>query len=168
MRTQNKEAQIVNNRNFKEFTKVFVGLNFEIAKKNIDNRNCSPDEVKNLTKNIMDCVSDDNNAELMNRIAATVQAWNEDKTLAWKKSLVEYARSNRDILEIYCETIKGEGKFIIVTEISGGEMLLQHNDFSFELFDKYEDISDFMVLDKDEYAGMKECFTSFNKIYQRG
>ena len=157
-----------NEDNFKLFTKEFAKINFENAKSQLNEKDCSSGEIKGLTTNIMEFVSDDNNANLMNHIAAAVENWGKDKTLAWKKKLSEYARANSDIIAVYCGAKDGNNKFVIVAEQSFGDMALHHNDFCFELFDEYENISDFMVLDQEEFKGMKEIYAEFSKIYQRG
>lgn len=168
MSAQKIKTQIMSDSNFKVFTKEFAKVNYEIAKMSVKESECSVAEIKGLTSNIMQYVSDDENTDLMNHIASVVEHWNNDKTLVWKKALTDYARTQEDIREIYYETKDGASRFLIVTEVTGGEILLQHNDFSFELFDRYDDISDFMVLDEGEFSSMKEYYLSYTRIYQRG
>lgn len=162
MKTQEKIS------NFETFTKVFAKVSFEDAENRVSEADCSTREIKGLTSDIMGFVSEDSNVELMNRIAAKVESWSRDKTLLWRNSLVEYGRTNDDIVAIYCKRKEGAGEIIVVADQSGGEAGLRHNDFCFELFDKYQDIGDFMVLDRGEFDGMKSYYKEFVKIYQRG
>lgn len=164
MRTQKRTTEI----NFSSFTKEFAKIVFDNAENDINKKECSAQEIKGLTTDIMKYVSNDGNVELMNRIAAKVESWSKDKTLPWKKSLAEYGRTHDDIIEVYCGVKEGKNKFIIVTDTSDSDIVLQHNDFCFELFDTYGDIADFMVLDENEYQGMSEYCSGFRKIYQRG
>ncbi len=164
MKAQEKTNQI----NFEAFTEVFSKIIFEAAEDRVNKIDCSTGELKGLTADIMGFVSEDNNVELMNRIAAKVESWSKDKTLIWKNSLVEYGRTSDDIEAIYCKKKEGASEIIVVADHSGGEAGLRHNDFCFELFDQYQDINDFMVLDREEFDGMKSYYRDFVKIYQRG
>lgn len=164
MRIQEKK----HNLNFENFTKEFAKINFEKARVELNKKDCSTREIKGLATEIMGFVSEDSNVELMNRIAAKVESWSKDKTLQWRKSLVEYGRTNDDIVEIYCGKKDNIGKFILVVEQETGDFMLSHNDFCFELFDEYEDIKDFLVLDVNEFGSMRGYYTDYVKIYQRG
>ena len=88
-----------------------------------------------------------------------------DMKLAWMRRISEYATANPDVIAVYCRAKDEKHIFIIVTKQVVGDMALRHNDFCFKLFDEYESIFDFMVLDQEEFDSMKDAYDEFFQIY---
>lgn len=144
---------------------IYAEIEFEHAKEDVKRTDCSAVEIKKLTTDILETVSDKHDIDLMCHIAQKVENWHNDKTFAWKSSLAEYARTHIDIEEVYCGNGEKEHEFIIITNSNESDIILQHNEFCFELFDKYDDIIDFVVLRKEEFLGMRDYYNGFSKIY---
>lgn len=143
-------------------------VNFEIAKEEVKRTDYAVSEIKELTFDIMDKVSNNGNVSLMNTIARNVRNWKKDKTIEWKSSLNAYARSREDIVNIYVGKNTTGNEVIIVADDVVSEQVLEHNEFCFELLDTHADIVNFMVLDQEEYECMSIEFEGYKKIYQRG
>lgn len=144
---------------------IYAEIKFEHAKEDVKRADCTAVEIKNLTTDILETVSNRQDIDLMNLIAHKVENWCSDKTSAWKSNLTEYARTHSDIEEVYSGNGEKEHEFIIVTNSKENDIVLQHNEFCFELFDKYDDIIDFVVLRKEEFCGMRDYYKGFSKIY---
>lgn len=164
---ESKENSI-NEKSLLLLQKTVSRFKLDLAKETVEVTNCSKNEMKSLTRKIIDVVSTDDNAVLMNQVANAVYSWKKDTTQEWKTSLAAFARENAEINRVYAGKTDFGNEFVIVMDDSSSDAVLDYNDFCFELCDRYGDIEDFMVLDTEEYSAMSEQFKSFKKIFQRG
>lgn len=151
-----------------EFSNALLTVNFGQKIEDVVETDFSQEEMKNLTVDIMEKISETRNPNLMNLVANTVDFWKKDKTKEWKQSLCNFARTKKDIINIYVGRSEKGNEFIIVMEDSLNDNVLDYNEFSFQLAEKYSDIKDFMVLDKEEFESLSYYFSKLRKIYQRG
>lgn len=165
---QNKDTAVVSDMQFCEFTQSISGALMSCAIEEVKKSEFSVDKVKDLTVDIMEKVSDKKDTELMNSIAAAVDMWKSDDTKEWKMSLINFARTQDDIVNVYAGKCEGENEFVIVMEDSASDNVLDYNEFGFQLAERYSNIKNFMVIDEEEFEGMEEFFSDLKKIYQRG
>lgn len=162
------DKEVRNNNINNQLIDYAVKINFGVAKEEVKKSDSTVGELKELTLDIMNAVSIDGNSMLMHTIARNVHAWKNDKTSEWKSTLSSYARSRVDIMSIYVGRNESGDEFIIVADDVTSDEILDHNEFCFELVDKYDGIDNFMVLDMEEFESMDTMFRNHRKIYQRG
>ena len=155
----------ISNAQFCEFTQCMSGMVMENAIEEVKTSEFSADKVKGLTVDIMKKVSDKKDAQLMNSVAAAVDMWKNDDAKEWRNSLVNFARTQDDIVNVYVEN---GNEFVIVMEDSASDKVLEYNEFGFQLAEKYSNIKNFMVIDEEEFESMEDFFSDLKKIYQRG
>lgn len=162
MNNKNKrEMDLLNNENF---IKSYLKLNFEIAKKNFEESNFSVTETKEIATDIMNLVSSSNDYNLMSIIAKKIESWKNDTRLIWKEALNSYARTHQDILQIWIY----ENEIIVVVDSVISDDIIEHNDFCFDLMDKFNGICNFMIFDLEEFESLQSEFLDYKKTYQRG
>jgi hypothetical protein len=130
--------------------------------------------VKSLTLQFLDATKKYavSNNGLLDDLSSTIYSWISDvspKILRneWKTELTEYCMNNTDIIEALIYEDDNNNEFIIVMEDASSENILDYNDFGFSLTDKYDHITNFMVIDQDEKTGM-DMLNDYLQIYQRG
>lgn len=164
----NEETIIINTYQFSEFSKTMSCAYLNTAIESVRNTNFSANEIKGIAVDIMKKVADKKDTELMNCVADTVELWKNDKTKGWKMTLAKFARVNNDIFSIYAGRSENGNEFVIVVDDSASDDILDYSEFCFELAEKYNNIANFMILDREEYSDMEDFFSGFKKIYQRG
>ena len=142
-------------------------VTLDTAVSEIKDRESSDTELKWLTMSLAKSVPNENPVEMV-KVAQMVRLWSEDKSIKWRNNLVEYAKTHEDIESVLYKTVDGKGFFLIISSTQDADIILEHNEFCFVLFDKYEDISDFTVLELGEYKSMKNFYQGYAKIYKRG
>lgn len=150
------------------FKKSMSKVYFETSVDAVKNTSFSINEIKGMTLDIMKKVSEKEDTDLMNSVATTVEAWQKDKTKAWKSSLAKFSRVRQDVYSVYAGKTDKGNEFVIVLDDSACDDILDCTEFCFELAEKHDNIADFMILDREEYDDMQDFFSGFRKIYQRG
>lgn len=161
--TKNQTKSVVDS----QVRQVVAQLTLDSAVSEIKERNSSDTDLKWLTLSLAQNVPNGNARDML-KVAKLVHEWSKDKSLEWKNNLVEYARTHEDIERVLYKIVDGKGYFLIVSSTDNEEIILEHNEFAFVLFDKYEDIADFAILEQDEYPSMKNFYQNYIKIYKRG
>lgn len=105
-------------------------------------------------------------ATMMN-IAKVIHGW-ENSLFKLRESLKDYYSNKEDICEIYLCKNNQMVSFIVVIDDSTSDSIFEYNEIGFELSEKYSEIEDFMVIDKEEAEGCEGLISKYDVIYKRG
>ena len=106
------------------------------------------------------------NATMMN-IAKVIFGW-EKSLFNLRESLRNYYSNKEDICEIYLCKNNQLVSFIVVMDDSTSDSVFEYNEIGFELSEKYSEIEDFMIIDKEEAEGCEGLISNYDMIYKRG
>lgn len=151
-----------------ELTKLVIDQSFSTAKKDVENSISSAKEIKELTTNIMQDISNREDTALMVDVIKTVNRWRKTEVSRWGKGLISLANTYQNINAIYVKQNKEDTEFLLVVDDILSDEVLQYNEFCFELLEDFPEIDNFYIFDEEEYKGMYAEYVDFNKLYQRG
>lgn len=126
-------------------------------------------KVKELSVQLLELskpLTKQNSANMMS-IAKVVFGWEED-LFNLRESLRNYYANKEDVCEIYLCKNNQMVSFIVVMDDSTSDSVFEYNEIGFELSEKYSEIEDFMIIDKEEAGGCEGLISNYDRIYKRG
>lgn len=110
----------------------------------------------------------------MEAVYQSVQRWREENRndyaeIAWQIDLIQFAVAHSDIAEIYATEKDIDGcEFVIIMDDVTNSHVFDYNEFCFQFSEKYEKVTDFMVIDVEEAQGCHDLLSTYSIIYSRG
>lgn len=89
-------------------------------------------------------------------------------TMAWIEELRCFCEKNPDIQKVYCVDFLCKKQLLIIVDDMASDNVLDYNGFAFGLRNKYKEIKDFMVIDRESYNCFKNEFEKCEEVYRKG
>lgn len=166
----NNTQEKVNPNSFRinELRRLIIDQSFHTAKREVEYTTSSTNEIKELTANIMQDISNRQDPDLMVEVIKRVQRWKKAETPLWQKGLLSLANTYSNISAIYVNHERESTEFLLVVDDVLSDEVLQYNEFCFELMEDVPQISNFYIFDEEEYRGMHTEYADYNQFYLRG
>lgn len=167
MRTITNEKKDIYEMHDTQFQKVFTNLRVTQVKDDIADSEYSAKDMKNLALEMVEhaktlSISD------TNQFLDMVELWSAKlKKGEWKEELIEYCKERHNIAKLLIASKNGCKEFIIIMDDSTDDSVLEYNEYAFEVRKKYDEISDFMILDINTSKGIEYMYDEIDMLYER-
>ena len=127
----------------------------------------SATKYKGLSVNIMDDVRCCGDSRTMIAVAKTVEKWTRND-ISWVNEVLCFCKENEEIQSVYIGNKENIKEIIFTVDDSTSEDVLEYNDFMFNIREKYDEVHDFMVIDKSMKEVLDAMYLTIESIYTRG
>jgi len=142
-------------------------LNFEVSYSHVKKSDRSTSAYKTLSINLMDSVRAGGDIATIASVGKIVQKWALDST-EWVNKLLNFCEEKEDIYQLLLGENNSEKEVIVVVDDTTKEWVLDYNEFLFDIRDEYEEIEDFMVIDRIMLPAVDSMYKEVNCLYERG
>ena len=127
----------------------------------------SKGKYKALTLDIMDGVKNSGDLDAIWNTLGAVQKW-VGKETNYLEEILSFFKEQQDIKAVLICGNNDISDIIIIVDDTTKDVVLDYNDFLFDISDNYDEIHDFMVVDEDMLEAVNAMYESQRWIYKRG
>ncbi len=103
-----------------------------------------------------------------NILADVIESWSINlNSIAWREEMKKFCKKNRDIQSVYSVVFLCKKQLLIIVDDMSSDNVLDYNGFAFEIRNRYREIKDFMVIDRESYDHLKNELEECDEVYRR-
>lgn len=152
--------------NMRSFQNAISSFRLDLAKDVVNASNET--DVKELALDIVSSAKE-MDLESKNILADVIEAWSINlSSMTWLEELRHFCEKNQDIQSVYSVDFLCKKQLLIIVDDMASDKVLDYNGFAFDLRNRYKEIKDFMVIDRESYNCLKNEFEKCDEVYRRG
>lgn len=156
-------------KNMFNFASAFTEIRYKQAESTIENYSLNTETIKVLALDIFHETTKSTAKDDTNKVLDIVEAWSmEIEQSEWKSKVIEFCEQNDDIYKALIGIKADAQELIMIMDDSTKDIVLDYNEFCFEIMKETKAITDFMVLDTKTSKGIEYMYNDINVLYKRG
>lgn len=127
----------------------------------------SKGKYKALTLDIMEGVKNSGDLDAIWNTLEVVQKW-VGKEIKYLSEIVSFSKEHQDIRSALICSNNDINDIIMIVDDATKDVVLDYNEFLFDIRDNYGEVHDFMVVDENMLEAVNAMYESQRWIYKRG